>query len=81
MYQQIATIIAISQLQILNGDCDRSFCPIPMSFGTYVNTEHINICVQGNLDRCHNFGIRGPQSYEKSRIFTIFAIFVIFDQL
>ena len=78
---KIAAIIAISQLQILNGDCGRSFCPIPMSFGTCVNTKHINMCVQGKLDRCHNFGIIDPQSWEKSRIFTIFAIFVIFDQL
>ncbi len=81
MYQQIATIIAISQLQILNGDCGRSFGPIPMSIGTCVNTKHINMCVEGNLDTHHTFGIMNPQIWGKSRNFTIFAIFAIFDQL
>ncbi len=52
-----------------------------MSFGTCVNTEHINMCVQGNLDRRHTFGVKGPQSWGESRNFTIFAFFAIFDQI
>ena len=73
-------ISIFDEVQILNGHCGRIFSPIQMSFGTFVDTEHINMCVQGNLDRCHILGIRVPQSWEKSRNFTIFAIFVIFDQ-
>ncbi len=72
--------ITILHKQILNGHCGRSYYPIQMSFGTCVNTEHINLCVQGNLDRCHTFGIASPQSWVKSQNFTIFAIFTIFDQ-
>ena len=49
-----------------------------MSFGACVNTEHINMCVEANLDTHHTFGIIVPQSWGKSRNFTIFAIFVIF---
>ena len=73
-------ISIFDKVEILNGHCGRIFSPIQMSFGTFVDTEHINMCVQGNLDRLHIFGIGVPQSWEKSRNFTIFAIFVIFDQ-
>ncbi len=73
--------ISISnKVQILNGHCGRTFSPIKMTFRTFVNTEHTNMCVQENLDRYHTFGIRVPQSWEKARNFTIFAIFVIFGQ-
>ena len=73
-------ISIFDEVEILNGHYGRIFSPIQMSFGTFVHTEHINMCVQGNLDRCHILGIRVPQSWEKSRNFTFFAIFVIFDQ-
>ena len=73
-------ISIFDEVEILNGHYGRIFSPIQMSFGTFVHTEHINMCVQGNLDRCHILGIRVPQSWEKSRNFTIFAIFAIFDQ-
>ena len=78
--EAFSRIITILHTQILNGHCGRSYCPIQMSFGTCVNTEHINKCVQGNFDKCHTFGIASPQSWQKSRNFTIFAIFAIFDQ-
>ena len=79
--EEFSRIITILHTQILNGHCGRSYCPIQMSFGTCVNTEHINKCVQGNFDKCHTFGIASPQSWQKSRNFTIFAIFAIFDQI
>ena len=39
------------------------------------------MCVEGNLDTHHTFGIMNPQIWGKSRNFTIFAIFAIFDQI
>ena len=71
----------IFQTQILNGHCGRSFSPIQISFDTSVNTKHINLCVQGKSDRYHTFGVTGAQSWGKSRNFTIFAIFAIFDEI
>ena len=51
-----------------------------MPFGTFVQTYHINKCVQGNLYKACTFGIIITQSWKKSRFFTIFAIIAIFDQ-
>ena len=69
--------IAILQTQILHCYFDRTFFLIHMPFGTSVYTDHINMCAEGNLARCHTFRNRGTQSREKSQNFTIF---VIFDQ-
>ncbi len=56
------------KVEILNGYCGRIFSPIQMSFGTIVDTEHINMCVQGNLDICDILGTRVPQSWENREI-------------
>ncbi len=62
-------ISIFDKVQILNVHCGRTFSPILMNFGTFVNnTEHINMCVQGNLDRYHILGIRVPQSWENREI-------------
>ncbi len=55
--------------------------PIGLSFGTFVADYHINLHVQENFHNCFTLGIRGAQSWSKSRNFMIFAFFAIFGQL
>ena len=65
----------------LNGYCAGTVYPIRLPFDTSIECEYVNLYAKADLDTCHTFGIRGAQSWKKSRYFTIFAFFAIFDKL
>ena len=66
---------------ILNGYCAGTVYSIRLPFDTSIECEYVNLYAKANLDTCHTFSIRGAQSWKKSRNFTIFAFFAIFDKL